>query len=449
MSPIMRDAATETALAGPHGYLTYYKLRDAPFRTTADPRRLWLGRAHRALLETLSAAIRQGDGIILLTGDAGTGKTSLVNWLLDMLGRESLVIGRLPPSVFEVSELSQAVADAFGLGGKFPSAAAFATRFREFLAAAQSRGSKVLLVIDEAQGLGDELLRKVFGLSTIGTFEEHPFAILLAGQQELSAAISKGQHAGLRQRITTRCVLEPLTADEVDEYIQSRLRTAGSDEAIFTPDAVREIASVSRGAPGLIDVVCERALLAGYRRQASAIGREIIDACLGGLGLGDDGRWPAEAPWASVFARRRSARPGTTLKIILLGLAMLGAGGYALYVGRFGRPSGHPAQSPTGTPAVDRRGQDGQGDAVSSPVAAREASTDKDEPSAQAPPIDGGPKLPPATGSRACEIGAGQGASAGRYWTHEAAGHNARGERVSRRPRGRRIRTIPERLSTG
>ena len=123
-----------------------------------------------------------------------------------MLGRESVVIGRLPPFVFEVSELSQAVADAFGFGGKFPGAAAFATRFREFLADAQSRGAKVLLVIDEAQGLGDELLRKVFDLSTIGTFEEHPFAILLAGQKELSAALAKDQHAGLRQRITTRCV---------------------------------------------------------------------------------------------------------------------------------------------------------------------------------------------------------------------------------------------------
>ena len=115
-----RDAVTDTALADPHGYLTYYKLRDAPFRTTADPQRLWLGEAHRALLETLTAAIRQGDGVVLLTGDAGTGKTSLVNWLIEALGRESLVIGRLPPFVFEVSELSQAVADAFGFGGRFP-----------------------------------------------------------------------------------------------------------------------------------------------------------------------------------------------------------------------------------------------------------------------------------------------------------------------------------------
>ena len=137
------------------------------------------------------------------------------------------------------------------VSGGFPSAAAFATRFREFLADAQSRRMKALLVIDEAPGLGDELLRKVSDLSTIGTFEEHPFAILLAGQKELSAALSKDQHAGLRQRITTG--VRPRAAPrwtKLEEYIRSHLRRAGSEEAIFTPDAVREIASVSRGAPG-------------------------------------------------------------------------------------------------------------------------------------------------------------------------------------------------------
>ena len=401
---MMRDAAKEAVLVDPLECLTYYKLRGAPFGRTDDPRRLWLGGAHRARLEVLTAAIRQGDGVLLLIGDAGTGKTSLLNWLIETLGDESVVIGRLPPFVFEVSELSQAVADAFGFGGKFSGAGAFVTRFREFLADARSRDAKVLLVIDEAQSLGDELLRKVFDLSTIGTFEEHPFAILLAGQTELSAALSKDQHAGLRQRITTTCVLEPLTADEVGEYIQSRLRAVGSEEAIFDSDAVRQIALVSRGAPGLIGVVCKRALLAGHRRRVRTIGVEIIDACFGELGLGnDEGRSTdsqvsraGKSQWAPAFARRRSAGLGLTLKIVLLGLAILGAGGSALYLGRFGRQPGHSAQSPTAAPAADSRGQD---DAMSSPAAAagdaREAGPDMNEPSALAP-ADDRPKLPPA-----------------------------------------------------
>lgn len=405
MNPMMRDAATETADADPHGYLTYYKLSDVPFRATADPRRMWLGGTQRALLETLTAAIRQGDGVLLLTGDTGTGKTCVVNWLIETLGGQSLLIGRLPPCVFEVSELPQAVADAFGLEGQFPAAAAFATRFRDFLAGAQSRGTKVLLVIDEAQGLGDELLRKVFDLSAIGTFEGHPFSILLAGQKELSDALSTNQHAGLRQRISTWCVLEPLTIEEVGEYMHSRLRTAGSEEAIFAPDAVRKIASASCGAPGLINLICEHALLDGYRRQARTIGPEIIDVCLGGLGLGDDGRWlaegqvaPASEPAAApIFPRRRSARLATPLTIVLLSLAILGAGGYALYVARFGRASSHP---PLAAPATERRGQ---GDAVSSPAAvagdATAASPDEDSP-VRLPPRDEGSKLPPASANR-------------------------------------------------
>ena len=407
MNPMMRDAATKTALADPHGYLTYYKLSDVPFRATADPRRLWLGAAQRALLETLTAGIRRGDGGLLLTGDTGTGKTTVVNWLIETLGGESLLIGKLPPGVFEVSELAQAVADAFGFEWQFPGDSAFATRFRDFLADTRSRGTKVLLVIDEAQGLGDELLRKVLDLSTIGAFEEHPFAILLAGQKELSEALSTDQHAGLRQRITARCVLEPLTMAEVGEYIHSRLRMAGSEEAIFAPGAVRQIGSASRGAPGLINVICEHALLDGYRRQARAIGPEIIDACLAGLGLGDDGRWLAEGqvapasspPEAPMFPRRWSARLGTTLTIVLLSLAILGAGGYALYVARFGRPFAHP---PMAAPATERRGQ---GDAVSSPPAvagdATEASPAKDDPGPM-PPRAEGRKLPPrgASGER-------------------------------------------------
>jgi type II secretory pathway predicted ATPase ExeA len=361
MDSTTRNGASEPALVDPHGYLAYYELSEAPFRTSVDSRRLWLGQAHRALLDTLATAIRQGDGVHLLIGDPGTGKTSLVNWLVETLGRESIVIGRLPPFVFETSELSQAVADAFALGGKFDSVAAFATRFREFLADTQAAGNRVLLVIDEAQGLGDDLLRKVFDLSTIGTFEEHPFAILLAGQKELGVALAKDAHAALRQRITTRCVLEPLTRDEVGEYIQSHLRAAGSGASVFTPDAIRQIASVSQGAPGLIDVICERALLAGYRRQARGIGPEIVDTCLGGLGLFSDGRsskddsetTPAKAPRPSLLGRPRSTRPtGATLAAFgLLGLVVLGAGGYALHAIWLSPRTGHAPQPSAAAPA--------------------------------------------------------------------------------------------------
>ena len=407
------DAVTEAALADPHGYLTYYKLRDAPFRTTADSRRLWLGGAHRALLETLTAAIRQGDGIVLLTGDTGTGKTSLVNWVIDILGRESLVIGRLPPFVFEVSELSQAVADAFGLEREVSQR----RRLRDTLPRVPGRRSVARLEgaprHRRGAGLGDELLRKVFDLSTIGTFEEHPFAILLAGQQELSAALSKDQHAGLRQRITTTCVLEPLTADEVGEYIQSRLHTAGSEEAIFAPDAVRQIASVSRGAPGLINVVCERALLAGYQRQARPIGSEIIDASLGGLGLGDGrahGRRRTQEPQASKSPRapcsRGAGAPDSERRSRSSCWAWQSSAPAATrctWGGSAGRPATR-SQSSTREPRgrTEHAARTARAMPVTSPTRGRHGKPAqiRTEPSALAPPVDGGPKLPPRRGDR-------------------------------------------------
>ena len=416
MDSTTRNGVSEPALVDPHGYLAYYELSEAPFRTAVDSRRLWLGQAHRALLETLATAIRRGDGVHLLIGDPGTGKTSLVKWLVETLGRESIVIGKLPPFVFETSELSQAVADAFALGGKFESVAAFATRFREFLADAQVAGNRVLLVIDEAQGLGDDLLRKVFDLSTIGTFEEHPFAILLAGQKELGVALDKDAHAALRQRITTRCVLEPLTPDEVGEYIQFHLRGAGSGAAIFTPDAIRQIASVAQGAPGLIDVICERALLTGYRRQARGIGPEIVDTCLGGLGLFGDGRrskegaesTAAKVPRSSRLGRPRSTRPGgaTLAAFGLLGLAILGAGGYALHAIRLSPRAGHAPQPSAAAPAGESLPPKAQptpeasNPAVANDTADASATKERSAPPppalAPAPPPASAPAPPPA-----------------------------------------------------
>ena len=344
----MANAGGGTASAEPRGYLTYYKLRQAPFERPADPRSLWLGDKQRDALATLTAAIRRGDGIIVVTGDAGTGKTALLQWLIEMLSGDSLIVGRLPRSVFDVSELSQAVADAFGIEGDFPSAAAFAPRFRQLLASAQARGRSVLLVIDEAQGLGDDLLRKVFDLSSIGAFEEQPFAILLAGQRELDVALSKEQHAGLLQRITARCVLDPLTPDEVAEYVQFRLQAAGSEEAIFDAEAVRQIATISRGAPGVIDMVCERALASGWQRRSWIIGADNIDDALGAVGSRTSEPPPPDPtrgrrqPSARTRARHRTRRTAMPIGIVLLGAVILGAGTYAIY----GRRASHVQQDP-------------------------------------------------------------------------------------------------------
>ena len=342
----MDKTSVQAVLPHPRGHLAYYGLRDTPFGATVGPRPLWLGRTHREALATLTAAIRDGDGgLFLLTGDVGTGKTGLVNRLIGTLSGDRLVIGRIPGPIFDVSELVQAVADAFGIQGKWPSGPAVATHVGELLGRAGSPGQKALLILDEAQNLSDELLLTVFELSSVGTSQGYPLAILLVGESELGDELAKDHHAGLRQRIITRCVLEPLSEEEVGEYIRSCLEIAGAEEMIFDRDAVRQIASISRGAPGVINVVCERALVAGYWRQARVIGRGIIDDCLAERGPRDidgaddggarDGGIERRGADVSELPRDAPRRSRATLWPPVLAAVMLGIAGYSLYAGWF------------------------------------------------------------------------------------------------------------------
>jgi len=436
----MDETPMAVALPNPR-HLSYYGLHDTPFGATVGPRPLWLGRTHREVLATLTAAIRDGDGgMFLLTGDVGTGKTGLVNRLIEMLSGDSLAIGRIPGPIFDVSELAHAVADALGIQGELPSGTTFATHVGDLLGRAGAPGKKVLLILDEGQNLSDELLHNVFELSSIGRVHGYPLAVLLVGQSELGDELAKDRYAELRQRITTRCVLEPLSEEEVGEYIRSCLEIAGSKEVIFDRDAIQQIASISRGAPGVINVICERALLAGYRRHAPVIDPGIIDGCLA------ERRPPSHAPVRHdqrlVGARRDSADDGGardgglerrgadvtglarhvgrlrrqharrlrvpprpsrgTRWLPLLAAVVLGiGGGYALYAGIRGNlPHETVPDSPVERPGL----QGAVGTTPSLAIGGREEGGSKVE-APIASPDEVGPKLP-ADGDRRRRIGA-------------------------------------------
>jgi len=354
------------------GYLEHYGLRAAPFPSNVDPRLLWLGRAHREILATLAAAIRHGHGIVLLTGDAGTGKTSLVSVLIERLSGEPLVIGRISNPTFEAPELFQEVADAFGIRARVGGKAALAAHLQGLLGRGGPASQHGLLVIDEAQALSDELLRDVCDLSTVAMPPGGSLTTLLVGQAELSATLARDEPGALWPLVTTRCVLGRLTPTEVGEYIESRLRMAGCEESIFDGDAIVQIATISRGALGVVNVVCERALLTGFGRQVRTIGRDLVDDCLGerrstepsrtaeggmppahrsdGGAAGksarsDVGRPRAEPKQLAPHSRvRHPAKLGVGL---LLAALVLASAGYALYPGRSGRIRGgsEPASS--------------------------------------------------------------------------------------------------------
>ena len=273
------DAALSAAELGPDRHLPFYGLASPPFRSGADPGRLWLGNAHRAILDTLARAIREGNGIAVLTGDAGTGKTSLAQRFIAMLGPTGISVGRVSSPGQAPSDFFEAVLSAYGVRRPVHDKDTFSACMRNVLARGAGRGDKVLLVVDEAQGLGHELLREVGDLSIMAAASGHPLVILLIGETRLTAALEDDEHAALRERIIARCAVPPLGPDEVSAYVRHYLDAAGAVTEIFSPEAIRTIASLSRGAPGAINIIGDRALLVGRARRARPITEAIVADC--------------------------------------------------------------------------------------------------------------------------------------------------------------------------
>src|SRR5580765_197571 len=294
------DAAPSAAeLPGPDRHLAFYGLVSPPFRSGADPGHLWLGKAHRAILDTLARAFRDGNGIAVLTGDAGTGKTSLAQRFIAMLGPAGIAVGRVSSPGQAPSDFFEAVLSAYGVRRPVHDKDAFGACLRNVLARAAARGDRMLLALDEAQGLGHELLREVGDLSALAAASGHPLFILLIGETRLTAALKDDQHAALRAHIIARCAVPPLSLEEVGAYVRHNLDAAGAASEIFSPEAIRTIASLSRGAPGAINIIGDRALLVGRARRARPITGAIVSEC---------GRSP-ESPSAADTGVDRSSSP--------------------------------------------------------------------------------------------------------------------------------------------
>jgi len=349
-------AGASSRRTDPHRYLSFYGLKSPPFRVSTDPQYLWPGKTRTEMLETLTAAIRHGEGIVLLTGDIGTGKTTLVNSLVDRLTADGPVVGRMFNFGFEPSELLRAAAQAFGIKDDFETRAEFFARLQQLLAGESSPPRKALLIIDDAQDLSHELLDEIRDLSMAGAAHGDRLAILLVGHKKLNAMVSLDRHAALRQRITAGADVDPLTPEEVGEYIRYVLRRAGSEEEIFTPQAVLELAALSGGVPRVINMLGDLALLTGLARRARTIDREIIEEARKKLGsprqivarrVRDGRRGGQAAPRrivdsnARLVRKRRGAGRAAPLYSGVLAALVLMVATYVVYHGwRAGRPDG-------------------------------------------------------------------------------------------------------------
>ena len=259
-------------------YLSYYNLKAKPFQMSTDPKFLWLGEKHKEALATLKYAIAENKGVLALTGDVGTGKTTLINALIQSLGKEVLAATIYDPSL-EILEFFNIVADAFNMDKKFSNKGEFLIHLRQFLIKALEKKQKVLLIIDEAQTIDPELLEEIRLLSNLEEKHIRLLNIFFVGQSEFVDILQERKNRALRQRITINYNIEPLTLSETETYIKYRLQIAGTTALVFDAGAIQEIFAFSGGYPRLINILCDHALLSGFVKEVETISTDVIREC--------------------------------------------------------------------------------------------------------------------------------------------------------------------------
>jgi type II secretory pathway predicted ATPase ExeA/tetratricopeptide (TPR) repeat protein len=259
-------------------YLPYYLLTARPFQISADPRFLWLGDDHQEALANLEYGLSQGNGFVVLVGAVGTGKTTLVNALLEKLD-DGVVMANINQPGFDVVEFLSFVARAYDPGAVVASKSECLNFFKNFLQKAWSDGRRVLLVIDEAHRLSLEVLEEIRLLSNLEQDGKKLINIFFVGQTELLHKLRASECRALRQRVTLFYHLRPLTAAETEKYILHRLRVAGCARRLFSDHAMLAIHGYTRGYPRRINKLCDRALLTGYLKDRTQITAAIVREC--------------------------------------------------------------------------------------------------------------------------------------------------------------------------
>lgn len=245
-------------------YLDFYELSEPPFAITPDPAFLYLSTTHQAALEKLLYGIRNRLGFLLLTGEVGTGKTTLCRHLLDLLRDEAETVYVINPAL-SGRELIAAILEDLGLAPEADATKkALIDRLNRYLLERTGPGP-VVLIIDDAQAMPAETLEDLRLLSNLETDKVKLLQILLVGQPELNEQIGQPRLRQLQQRITLHCQLERLDRKETESYISRRLYASGNKGRLcFTPRAISLIVKCSQGIPRLINRICDNALVAGY-----------------------------------------------------------------------------------------------------------------------------------------------------------------------------------------
>jgi type II secretory pathway predicted ATPase ExeA len=259
-------------------YHRYFGLRENPFNVNPDPRYLYLTRQTQESLAGLTYGIQNRKGFILLTGEVGTGKTTLLNRLLDWLRGQRVATAFIFNSRLNVTQLFDFMMAEFEIPCESRDKSQVLMRLNHWLLDRYRAGETAVLIVDEAQNLSSELLEEIRLLTNLETSTEKLLQIVLTGQPELEERLKLPQLRQLRQRVTLRCKTAPLTLEETFGYIAERLRIAGANcEPIFSKEAIQAVHTYSRGIPRVVNLLCEHSLINAYVESLRPVPAQLVE----------------------------------------------------------------------------------------------------------------------------------------------------------------------------
>ena len=311
-------------------YEQFYGLREKPFALTPNPRYVFYSHQYHEAAGQLIYGINNREGFMLVTGEPGTGKTTLCRDLIEKLDHDKCQSALIFNPFLNGMEMLAVLLTEFGI--VVPPGATrkeLLDRLNQFLLAQLALGKSCVAIFDEAQHLAPEFLEQIRVLSNLETEQEKLIQIILVGQPELLTKIRAPKMAQLQQRVSIRCTLRDLTEEETDRYIHHRLNVAGAHGQVhFSPRAVKEVFRGSHGVPRLINLISDRALLAGYSAQTNDIQPDHVFKAIGAL-RGEDA---AEVRMRATPPRGHVRRRGTAVaSVAAIGLVGIAAAGVALW----------------------------------------------------------------------------------------------------------------------
>jgi len=302
-------------------YARHFGFTAEPFQLTADPRLFYRSSGHGKALAYLTYGISQAEGFIVVTGEVGAGKTTIIQYLLDHLDHDKYVAGQIVTTNLQGDDMILSIAAAFGLSVTNRQKSAVLRQIEQFLIDARKRGKRVILIVDECQNLSVEAVEELRMLSNFQLEQRPLLQSFLVGQPQFRAILSSPELEQLRQRVTASCHLGPMTEAETREYIEHRLRSVGwAARPAFAPDAFATIHRETDGIPRKINRLCSRLLLACCLDRIESIDVRLVTQTAADLGR-ELGAPPGTAPAMPVFHRQAHDGNGGMPAVALNGAA--------------------------------------------------------------------------------------------------------------------------------